>query len=368
MKFVKYSFILLFTCILLLPVCFINLQSNVASSLDNRMLAPLPTDLHHFRMDGETILKDRIGFRDTMLMLYQNLQYRLFGVLPHPLYMVGREGHVFYGFDAYVNDYQHRNVEPQQIAERVEKLEHMHTHLQAQGIGFLYALMPDKKTVYSEFYPHSIHQKPNPSFAQSIENALQNTNVPYFFAQDVLQNAKAVRPTYNKKFDAGHFNAFGAFVVQQALAQKMQAFYPEYQVPALTEFTESTTQIPLQKYIGIWEEEQVPSLVLNNRNFTVQKGTENDRFTYMAENKNAPIQNTLFVFGDSYFINCDAYAPTPTAIDYFAKNFTKVYVFNGFAMAEIDALIKSYQPKFVIYETAERVAYLDGAFFWSASK
>lgn len=349
----KTLFLISTALLLLLPPAFTNLQSNVASPLDNRMLATLPTTLKDWRLEGENVLKDRIGFRDQLLVAYHTGLYRLFGHMEHPLFAVGEDGHIYFGFEGYLKDLQSLNYNENFIAQSVAGLQRLRESAKNQGAEFLYVHFPDKKSVYPEYYNKQIHRQSGvPTLSETLEKALQNTDLNYVFAKNALVAAKTEAPTYNKKFDPGHFNAFGAFIGHREVAKKLQDFYPNYPLPQLNEFEQSHKKQDLIQYLSIEDSEEIPALRLKERNFELQEGKANDFYILYSNNPQAPVDKVAFIAGDSYMNNCDCYEPTITAIDYYAKAFREVY----FVKTRYDLQkLGEYGCDILIYETAERV-------------
>lgn len=101
MKGIKISFLLLFALALLVPLAAFRREPGVVSEIDNRMLQENPFDPEERAKGGdltvklENYVRDRIGFRDNMILGYTVLNDRVFGKMVHPSYCYGKEGYVF---------------------------------------------------------------------------------------------------------------------------------------------------------------------------------------------------------------------------------------------------------------------------------
>ncbi|NMD37721.1 MAG: hypothetical protein GYA87_03450, partial [Christensenellaceae bacterium] len=85
---------------------------------------------------------------------------------------------------------------------------------------------------------------------------------------------------------------------------------------------------------------------------------------FTTQNENAPINKTLLIMGDSYFINSDTYHPYNACEEYYSNTFKKVIYTQNITGAEIASYFEQYNPDIVIYETAERVIDLSGVLNW----
>jgi hypothetical protein len=155
-------FIILFLLILAIPLAKMNLARDQVSEIDNRKLAEL-VDVQigsGFRAKFQAYLADRIGFRTMMISAYQKICDVMFMKLVHPIYMYGEEGHIFFK-GAYIDDYQHLNINKPYIESCGLYLETIYNYLKERNIKFLYFLIPDKKSVYGEYFPRSIKTNEN---------------------------------------------------------------------------------------------------------------------------------------------------------------------------------------------------------------
>lgn len=358
MKQTKIVFITCTALLLLLPLFFTNLKSNIASPLDNRMLASIPTTIKDWRLEGENVLKDRIGFRDQMLLGYHTGLYKLFNHIEHPLFARGEDGHVYFGYEGYLNDLQALNYTEDFINQCVDGLTRMRNNCKEKGVKFLYIHFPDKKTVYPEHYNKNVHRQVGvPTLSEALQQALQNTDLHYVFTKDALIAAKAEAPTYNKKFDPGHFNAFGAFIGHREVAKKLQEIFPGYPLPELSEFDFDSKEQSLMQYLSIVDFDSIPTLKLKNQSFEITHGKSNDFYYLYSTNPQAPVDKVAFIAGDSYMNNCDCYEPTKTAIEYYAKAFREVYFVKTYYDLQ---RLSEHGCDILIYETAERVVPLGG--------
>ncbi len=364
MKAFKIVYILFFALLLFVPLSLTNMEEEVASHLDKRMLTDRPASLAEWLNKGEGFLRDRIGFRTKLILLYNTVLKNVFQHSEHGLILLGQEGQIFYGHSSYINNYQALDYNPEQPALLAAKLQSLQDTLQQKGIDFLYVNIPDKKTVYSEYFPKNIAPPLSPTLNIRLEQELDTTNVRHIFLKDMLIQARTKHDTFNKAVDIAHFNAYGAYYTHEAIARELQKIYPNYPLLQETDFIAEEEAFDLRHTISIMGTERVPVLKLKNRNFTIEEKPFASCYI-SSYNPDAPIKKTLLILGDSYMYDTEGYWPTSTAIDYYAKAFETVYISSNSLHEPIEITLARFQhPDMLIYETSERVIPLGEVLYW----
>ena len=173
-------FILSFLACLIIPAFCINTKEMQISTIDNKLLTEWPgLDLSlKTNTRVEDYLNDRIGFREQAIEAYTELNDRLFHVMVHPLFMYGKDGQIFYKDPTYIKGYQHMNTDEAYLDSFVNFLEATNDYLKSKDIAFLYFLCPDKKTIYPEYFPDSIHvNEANPGITDYMDEKLSATDI-----------------------------------------------------------------------------------------------------------------------------------------------------------------------------------------------
>ncbi len=361
-KLKNIIFIAVFAIIIIIPLFNTNFKDNVISYLDNRTLEPNPKTLKEVRLNGEAYLTDRLGFRDDMLVLYNTMLDKGFNVLENPLFMYGDDGHVFFAYDGYIKSYQGLNNNDAILNRNVNAVKAMQEYVEAKGKEFLYVLVPDKKTVYKEYFPKTINVLKTPSLADSFIEELNKLKVNNIYMADLLIKAKSIAPTYNKLFDAGHWNAYGAWLGHSKIYEYFNKNF-DANIPLLNinDYVVTSHNVDLVHYITIHKNEEVPQYNLKKTNYTKKQVEE---LYFITNNEQAPVKKTLLIMGDSYFVNSDTYYPYNSCEEYYSNTFKNVIYTQNIKGTEIGAYMEKYNPDIVIYETAERVIDLSGVLNW----
>ena len=152
-------FISVFCILLVLPVIFINLKKNQTSEYENKMLEEWPEFefSEDYMKSVYNYVNDRIGFRESSIAIYTEANNALFGAMVNPLFMWGEEGHIYYKDKDYIAAFQRLNTDEEFIDSMVTFLKKTDDYLKSKDIKFLYFVCPDKKTIYPEYFPKTVH-------------------------------------------------------------------------------------------------------------------------------------------------------------------------------------------------------------------
>ncbi|MCR5790567.1 MAG: hypothetical protein K6G83_11830 [Lachnospiraceae bacterium] len=348
-------FIAFFLAALIVPAVCINTKAFQVSEIDNEMLTEWPgIDLRLSTVEElEEYADDRIGFREQLVSAYIFLNDKLFHVMTHPLFMYGEEGHIYYKDPSYITAFQRMNTDKHWLDGFVNFIDSTNDYCKSKGIDFLYYLCPDKKTIYPEFFPKSVHvNTENQTVPGYIEEKLQETDVNYIIPIPELTEAKKDQVVYNKLYDATHWNEDGAFIGHELIDREVQSSKDD--VPPLTK-EDFNRDMKLMESLDIARfpiHEEVPS-------YTLKNDTSNNMTTYLLpvmefntpsfylHYNNAECGNghILLIFTDSYFA---------TYSKFYVDRFSEVYFIHRQNLDYIQYYVNLIQPDMVIFETAER--------------
>ena len=354
-KLTNTIFILAFLACLVVPAVCINTKEMQISEIDNKLLTEWPgldiTLKTNTRV--EDYLNDRIGFREQAIEAYTELSDKLFHVMVHPLFMYGKEGQIFYKEPTYIKGYQHMNTDVEYLDTFVDYLGAANDYLASKDIRFLYFLCPDKKTIYPEYFPDSIHvNEANPGITDYMDSKLKDSGIDYIIPVNELTQAKQNEVVYNKLYDATHWNEDGAFIGHQLIDQRIQAYFDDVKPLVKDDYAKSMEHMDTLDVAKFTIDEDVPHYALLN-------DTSNDMTSYMYEtasfedntfychftNPECGNSRRLLVFCDSYFGNYHKF---------YQNRFSEVYFVHWHNYKYLQYYVNLFFPDMVIYETAER--------------
>ena len=348
-------FILTFMIILIVPFVTMNFKHNQTSDIDNKVLTEFP----ELTLSSETIetienyVDDRVGFREQAIAIYTNAADKLFGVMIHPLFMYGKDGHIFYKDPDYISAYQRLNTDEEYLDDLVDFLVKTNDYLDRKNIKFLYYLCPDKKSIYSEFFPDSIHVKEdNTPIIKYMKDKLSETDIEYVIPDDELREAKKTQVVYNKMYDATHWNEFGSFLAHKLLDKHIQNWFDDIRPLSEDDYSLEFVKMTNLDTSSFPIDDDVPVYILNVD--TSEDATEYlepyldiNTTTFYAHYMNPNVDNgkKLLVFTDSYFA---------TYHKYYNNRFSEVYYVHRQNYDFVQYVINLVFPDAVVFETAER--------------
>lgn len=359
-KATELLFCLLFVGLLLVPLALTDFRKDQVSELDNTYLPEIDwseTVSPRDRIDQlEVYLNMRVGLRAPALDLYVRLNDRVFGLMDHPTYMYGREGWVFYKTPAYLLDYQHLNLDQPWAEHFAGWMQTFSDMAREQGADFYYLLIPDKKTVYREYFPAGFNVQGDVSRTDQVLAALEQTDVDWFYCLDLMLEAKKSLPVANVKYDAGHWNENGAFVVLQALLERFRERHPE--IPALerSEFdvgaehkdSLQTSHFPIDEDVPLYTRRQTDAK--EDRDWLKTHLTAGERENYCTHyvDPSHPELPKLLVIHDSYLMHDEKF---------FLGHFSEITFLHRYNLTGPQVFrrwLEEIQPDIILFENPER--------------
>ena len=352
-----------FIAAILMPLLFVNTTSGRISIAENRVLAAFPALFdaganHQFIKQFEKWFNDNLGFRDDFVILNTKLQYYIFGRLTKTDTLIGKEQWTFYVNPDVIRDFQHLNVTDLRTIEQWRTaLPRLDQYLKEKSIPFVMMLLPDKKTVYPEYYPPTIHQIGKTSRSDLLSNSLAaNTTIDFLYLKDALLAAKQRTEVYSPRVDNAHWNSYGAFVGYRELIARVQKYHPNVRGLSWDDVAVNRYHREIKVYNAIPLAEMEYSVRSKRPLQAVQvpgaldqlKLNQADQcFKYVHPDKTLP---KVLIFGDSYFYG--------QLIPFLAESFAEMNFIHISNMGRFAALVDLIKPDIVVFEVVERM--LDG--------
>lgn len=234
-----------FFLVLSLPLVLFNFEENYVSEIDNRELTAFPGVMPQNMEDLEEYkeyIDDRYGGREWMIEAYTKLNNQVFGELVHPIYTYGKEGHIFFNMSrGRTFDYYRETFANTVVA--------MNQYLKERGTDFYVLINPEKTSVYTEYLPDGVayHRQA----IEGVERVLEENGVNYRDTTSLLIEKSQQELVYNRKYDAGHWNDFGAFYGVNHLLSMIRLDYPQIDLLEEADFnirTQLEESLPVSKF------------------------------------------------------------------------------------------------------------------------
>ncbi|MCR4789362.1 MAG: hypothetical protein K5888_12335 [Lachnospiraceae bacterium] len=361
-------YVILMLAIMVLPAIFMNNDQDAISLTTNSELmewsyvtsrSPL-----WFLKGVDGYVEQRIGFKDEAISAYEKGIDGIFGLLLHPSYAYGEEGHLIASEDEIIRDYQHINVDTDAefIDSYTEFVKDTYDYLTDRNISFLYFLAPDKQTIYPEYMDHNINVYSEcTSRTERILSKL--SDVPYIYPVQEFYDKKPERLLFNKTVDVYHWNKYGEYLGNVLIDNYIVDECGLDVVPLRDKaYTLNDKHVDGVRLSGsnIFVSDDIPEIVFEGQELTenaapvsVNDITEEDPmkekiwgdFEHYI-NPNAPNETVFLLLHDSYMANGSMF---------YADRYKESIAVHIANYAMLKELVETYHPDVVVLENVERV-------------
>lgn len=350
---ISVLYCILFLVCILLPLFFLNTDPTAISTIDNRKMAQLPANINTAFFKGiESYFNDRLGFREEAITLYQRLNDRFFSILEHPLYMRGQNGHIFYSGSEYIRDYQNTATDTQYLQAFSEYLNTVRVYCEDRGIHFLFVLLPDKKTIYPEYFPVGYNIKNGPSRTDILLGLLSKTKLDYLYPKKEFLLHKSSEVLYNVQFDVEHWNANGEFLGNSMIIDRLRTVNSripsikreDYIVSSELRTSLHTSKFPISELVPVYEpktwfakddSDSLASFAFINRT----------RYHLRFFNTASASKERLLLIGDSYM---------QSAYKYYVNAFEETTFLHQVNLPRVREVLDALKPDIFVLEIVER--------------
>ena len=239
MKTLRIIVVIIFLLMIFLPLVTLNVEPQVESSIDNRMLAENPFKAGRKKQPNEKLnenienyIKDRIGFRDRMICWNNVINDRLFHKMVHPTYDYGKDGYIFFKYE------QPPEFSDYHIAF-ADMILNVQNYCHERNVPFVFVFNPEKITIYPEYIPDGVtyHSTWEEDFLHELDirdiNYIDNTSL-------MLAKKENGEQVFNRKYNAGHWNDLGAYYGVNNIIQNLQQFFPDLTLNQKEDFNITT--------------------------------------------------------------------------------------------------------------------------------
>lgn len=171
---------------------------------------------------------DNFGFRQALIRLDSKLSLALLGRSSSDRVVVGKNNWLYFAGEHSIELYQNAlSLSDSDLELMKQRIAGRRDRLAAKGVGYEFAIAPDKHTIYPEFMPARFLRKQKPSqYSQTMEMA-KAAQLPVVDLRPILLAAKPSGPLYLR--DDTHWNDLGVSV---ALPPIFDAMRPKFDIAA----------------------------------------------------------------------------------------------------------------------------------------
>jgi hypothetical protein len=157
---------------------------------------------------------------------------------------VGRDGWFFYAGENSLDYYRSTQpFTPEQLEQWRRGLERRRDWLAARGIRYLFAVMPNKETIYPEFMPRGYNRvRPQSRLDQLLGYLREHSSVPVLDVRASLRLAKGRERLYYHT--DSHWNCRGAYAAYDRIIETLAAWFPEMKPLPSSELRDYEKSVP----------------------------------------------------------------------------------------------------------------------------
>lgn len=308
----------------------------------------------------EAHYQDHFGYRHFLSQLHHRLK-RDYLKVASPKVIFGTDGWLFYTHPRIIEDVMGQDpFTPSQLARWRDALEGRQAWLAERGIRYLFAIPPNKASIYPEHLPdHVRRNRGRTRLDQFMAYMRANSTVQIVDFRDDLLAAKTHHRVYFP-MDT-HWNARGRIYAYQRLCRELAGWFPHIQPHAMDDFE----IVPfdgkggdLRDMLGLSETRTHPSAYppprferqASGEDFVLPEGAEWRRFTKNQRPRvftNPNSHGRLLVFHDSFFqLGIKELLP-----EHFARS---VFILCRPDYDRLRVMVEQLEPDVVIDECVER--------------
>lgn len=355
---------IIFVVMILVPFALIDTTPEIASELENRAMTRWPgVDLTGAHNDwyGHYV-EDRVAFRNPAIRGYIQAVYGVFHEFAEELHMYGKEEYIFPADDGYIRAYQHLATDEKLIDDLTSYLSRTNKFLQSRDITFVFTVGLDKKTVYPEYFPDSIHvDENNPSIMEMLDEKLEAAKVPHLIPVNEFREQAKKEQIYNVSYDCAHWNDKGALYGLSLVDYMIREKHPEVIPLEKKDFRFKSVgrdiefiSLPIREKVPVCKlrsKEEFPVHMENTGNLHTVSGTTMQEYI----NENVGNDTSILIVHDSFLED---------KVKFFIGRYHNVYMVPRQNYMYMQEYIEALSPDVVLFEVAER-AFVDDLYAYT---
>ncbi len=248
-------YIILFLTIIALPLfqsytsIFNDNLLNEKRSTPTKPVYKKDEPISKYLSEYENYFNDTFGFRDYFIRLANYVDVNIFDKSPNTSVLLGKNDYLYSSEE--LNDYNKiATLTPEEIDTIVKNLFYLQTALNERGIQFIFAIAPNKSTIYPEYM---LEPSINPNGTSTLDNfqkALKQYGVNYIDYKSLMLDNKDKYELYYKRDT--HWNTIASALAAKELMNILSEDYNinDYSIN-ISNFREEFRQGDLDDLLGL---------------------------------------------------------------------------------------------------------------------
>lgn len=330
--------------------------SSATTTGENRALSTFPerptsiTEIKPFFANFAVYFDDHFIGRSQLIKTINSAKYAL-GVNPSKVNILGKEDWIYNNYDSLVDQHKQRYVLNDTQAKRfANSIKVSESYFTERGISFLFALAPDKASIYPEYLPERMKIQKNLNYTKVLK-AIREADIATVNLKTGLLRAK--RKTGEQLYYKGdsHWNKAGAFYGYLELMQKIKKWFPDiYILRKDNLYNKHFTLVkPLMKNLSLWNppSEKIVEFYPKGKVISDVKNIVKSKVNVFQVQKHINENDgpKLLLIRDSF---------TDNLMPFYKRSFSEIYVVHHRWGNWDTSYLKTFTPDLVIYEMVER--------------
>lgn len=189
--------------------------------LEKRGLAPMPSllqlDINKFPDQLANYVNDHFGFRKLFVRINNFIDLKILHTSTHESVVLGKNDFLFMRADWNSFVKRQSKLTDIQIRVQAQKVRAFQDRLKSRGVEFLFAMAPNKSTIYPELMPTNGYSLNQQSDRERILTALDQAGVNHIDVMPQIIEAKKERLIYYK--GDHHWNKFASLIASEKIAE-----------------------------------------------------------------------------------------------------------------------------------------------------
>jgi len=347
MKKIKIIFISIIAICILVPLVFFNTEKDVISTIDNKYLTEItePVISKDFTSNLDNYISDRVGFRETLINLYNKFEEKVFNTLANPKFEKIGDDYI-----PSINDEGEYDEYEEKFVEAVSKVA---KYCEERNTPFYLMFSPDKIAVYNELIPKGINYSTDR--IEKILDRLEENGVTVVNNLDYFKSIKDDVQIFNKRHDTIHWSELGAFYGINNLLKTIKNDFPNVELNNIDDYE------IIDKYYGDGstglKEDEIVKTLSEIEDFTdMTSETINDlslrepfiQFNHYINNKEGSenLPKIMSFVGSFMFTDDD--------MRFLANQSSQYYAIHNYQnLFDIPKFFNMFQPDLVVFEFAQ---------------
>lgn len=276
-------------------------------------LGKSPSQWGRYLLAYRKYFNEEFGFRKDLIRLHAIAKFKIFGIASNEKVLLGKEGWFYMGKYFSAIEYA-RNLQPftpEELEVWKQALERRRDALRARGIHYIFAVAPNKESIYPEYLPDWYTRVSRQSrLDQLLEYMRERSDVKIIDLRPPLLAAKGKIPLFYKT--DSHWNSYGACCACEPIVDSLRQWFPQIPPYSAEQFVVTRKRnayhgdlLHLSGLGDLLREDEILVSPSKPRRTTLAKLADydsSDRQTCFATQCDAPELPRAVVFRDSFFM------------------------------------------------------------------